>query len=63
MEKKLIHQLNPCDYDRYRGLSAFGDSVAWVWNKFTAGTECPCCLGFRLFAVVAVAFAAGALLL
>lgn len=55
-EKKLLrHQLNPCDYDRYRGLSAFGDGVAKVWNLFTAGTDCPCCLGFRLFGALLLA--------
>ena len=60
--RKLIHALNPCDYDRYRGLNAVGDSVAWLWNKFTAGTDCPCCLGFRMLGAIGAAFALGALI-
>lgn len=55
-EKRLFrHAINPCDYDRYRGLTAFGDGVAKFWNLFTAGTECPCCLGFRLFGALLAA--------
>lgn len=55
----LKYLLNPCDYDRHRGLTALGDGVAKVWNLFTAGTECPCCLGFRLLSALLIAGAAG----
>lgn len=55
MKTPLKYLLNPCDYDRFRGLSPLGDGVAKVWNLFTAGTDCPCCLGFRLFGALLVA--------
>lgn len=58
----LKYLLNPCDYDRHRGLTALGDGAAKLWNLFTAGTECPCCLGFRLLSAIAVAFGLGALI-
>ena len=51
--------LNPCDTERHRSLVRLGDAMARLWEGFTAGTECPCCLGFRLLAVALAAFAFG----
>lgn len=39
---KLRYRLNPCDIDRDPKLARIGDALAWVWEKFTAGTDCPC---------------------
>lgn len=58
----LKYLLNPCDLDRHKVLEYLGDGIAAVWRGFTAGTECPCCLGTRLIAGLALAFLAGALL-
>lgn len=53
----LRYRLNPCDYERYRVLAPIGDALAVIWETFTAGTDCPCCLGTRLFLAVAVSAA------
>lgn len=53
---KLRYRLNPCDIDRDPKLARIGDALAWVWEKFTAGTDCPCCLGTRLVVSHALAF-------
>lgn len=63
MKPLLRHQLNPCDVDRFRGLAAVGDALAFLFERFTAGTECICCLGMRLVALAVGSFALGAALL
>lgn len=50
---RIVRGLNYCDIDRYPGFAPPGDFVAWLWERFTAGTDCPCCLGTRLLLVVA----------
>lgn len=57
--KKLRHQLNPCDEDRFAVLEAFGEIAAAMWDVFVGDTECQCCLGIRLFAALTVAAGAG----
>lgn len=50
----LRYRLNPCDIARFRILAPVGDALAAVWNAFTYGTECNCCLGTRLILWTAV---------
>lgn len=56
---KLYHQLNPCDIDRFKPLAPVGDAAHLLWKLFTFGTDCTCCLGFRLIFLVLAAFGAG----
>jgi hypothetical protein len=48
----LRYRLNPCDTERYRVLAPVGDSLAALYDRFTAGTECACCLGMRLISLI-----------
>lgn len=59
----MRYLLNPCDIDRLRGLVVVGDALAWLFERFIAGTECVCCLGMRLAALTLVSFTLGAVLL
>ena len=52
----LRHRLNPCDIDRYPALAPLGDALHGLYQAFTWGTDCTCCLGAR---VLALALAAG----
>ena len=52
----LRHRLNPCDIDRYPALAPIGDALHGLYQAFTWGTDCTCCLGAR---VLALALAAG----
>jgi len=44
----LKYLLNPCDIDRAKVLAPIGDAFAAIYRRFTAGTECECCLGARV---------------
>ena len=59
---RWYHRVNACDIARVRVLAPVGDAIAWLWQAFTAGTECPCCLGTRLLAALLIAGGIGALL-
>lgn len=57
---RFLRGINYCDIDRYPGFAPPGDAVAALWQLFTRGTECPCCLGTRLLlALGLVALATG----
>lgn len=55
----LRYLLNFCDIDRLKFLAPIGDAVTAIWNGFTFGTDCTCCLGTRLILALAAAGAAG----
>lgn len=57
------YNFNPCDLERFRVLAPIGDAAAALYLRLTAGTDCPCCLGMRVGAVVVIAFTLGAVLL
>ena len=57
------YNFNPCDLERFRGLVVVGDALAWLFERFTAGTECVCCLGMRVALLTLGAFTLGAVLL
>lgn len=63
MSTKWYYLINPCDMDRYKGLAPIGDALAKIFQWFTAGTECQCCLGTRIVLLAALSFTAGAVLL
>lgn len=48
----LRYWLNPCDMERHPALVRVGDALAWIWDTLTAGTDCACCLGARVVALV-----------
>lgn len=53
------YNFNPCDLDRFRGLVVVGDALAWLYQTFTRGTDCVCCLGMRLTLLTALSFTLG----
>lgn len=57
---RWYHRVNPCDIARLRPLAPVGDAMAWLWEKFTWGTECPCCLFTRLALALLLAGGIGA---
>lgn len=54
---KLKYLFNPCDMDRHPVLKPVGDFFA----LFSAGTDCTCCLGARIFFALVIGFTIGAL--
>lgn len=56
---KLYHKVNPCDIDRFWPLAPIGDAAHLIWSGFAYGTDCTCCLGFRLIFLLLAAFGAG----
>lgn len=58
--EKLRYRVNPCDISRFKVLALVGNSMAWLWEKFTWGTECPCCLFTRLVLALLLAGGIGA---
>lgn len=63
MSTKWYDLINPCDMDRYKGLAPIGDALAKIFQWFTAGTECSCCLGARVVFLAGLSFVSGAVLL
>ena len=57
MKTKLRYLLSPCDVERLPALAPIGDALHGLYQAFTWGTDCTCCLGAR---VLALALAAGA---
>lgn len=62
MKTKWYYLINPCDMDRHKALVLVGDALAKVYEAFTYGTDCGCCLGARVIALAALAFTAGVLI-
>ena len=42
--EKYLSRLNPCDYNSPKWLQSIGGAVAHLCD----GTDCRCCLGFRM---------------
>ena len=61
MKTPLKFMLNPCDVERHPSLAPIGDALASLYDRFTAGTDCPCCLGARLAGALIAAATLGAL--
>lgn len=59
---KWYYAFNPCDIDRKKFLAPLGDTLATVWDTFTAFTDCACCLGTRLVVWTALCVYVGTLL-
>lgn len=60
--KLTRYNFNPCDMDRFKAIAPIGDALAFIWDTFTGGTECNCCLGTRLVVALAAALCLGLLL-
>lgn len=52
---KLIHKINPCDFEHYPWLTP----AQRFFEIFSAGTDCKCCLGARIFAALVVGYLVG----
>lgn len=52
---KLRYKLNPCDYEHYTWLTP----AQKVFEFFSMGTECKCCLGARIAAALVIGFLIG----
>lgn len=48
----FTRKLNPCDIDHISILTPVEIFVTWLFIKLTSGTECECCLGTRVVALL-----------
>ena len=55
----LRYRINPCDIDHFEALTPLQS----FFEFFSAGTDCKCCLGARIFMALVVGFILGALVL
>lgn len=55
----LRYRINPCDIDHFDVLTP----LQRFFELFSAGTDCKCCLGARIFLALVLGFALGALVL
>lgn len=62
IKAKWYHQINPCDIDRFNFLAPLGDALAALWDTFTFGTDCACCLGTRLTLLMILCICLGTML-